>query len=61
MLLTEVRGAKDWNDLIKDGNSNPQASKVKANQLEVKSSDLFTLLYTSGAQPEIPKGVMLSH
>ena len=23
----EIEGAKDWNDLIKDGNSNPQASK----------------------------------
>ena len=56
----EIEGAKDWNDLIKDGNSNPQASKMKANQLEVKSSDLFTLIYTSGTTGN-PKGVMLSH
>ena len=56
----EVEGAKDWKEIIEDGNSNPQASKMKANQLEVKSSDLFTLIYTSGTTGN-PKGVMLSH
>lgn len=56
----EIEGAKDWHEIIKDGQANPQASKMKSNQLEVKSSDLFTLIYTSGTTGN-PKGVMLSH
>ena len=55
----EIEGAKDWNDLIKDGNSNPQASKMKANQL--RSNHLtFLHSYILPAQLEILKGYAFS-
>ena len=54
----EIEGAKDWNDLIKDGNSNPQASKMKANQLEVHL--IFLHSYMLPAQLEILKGYAFS-
>ena len=56
----DIEGVDSWKKLIELGSKNPLPSKVKANQIEVKEDDLFTLIYTSGTTGT-PKGVMLSH
>jgi long-chain acyl-CoA synthetase len=56
----DIEGVDSWTKLVELGKSAPLPSKVKANQIEVKEDDLFTLIYTSGTTGN-PKGVMLSH
>ena len=56
----EIDGVDSWTKLVERGEKAPLPSKVKANQIEVKEDDLFTLIYTSGTTGK-PKGVMLSH
>ena len=56
----EIDGVDSWTKLVERGENAPLPSKVKANQIEVKEDDLFTLIYTSGTTGK-PKGVMLSH
>ncbi|MCK5781364.1 MAG: long-chain fatty acid--CoA ligase [Flavobacteriales bacterium] len=56
----DVEGVESWKKLIEKGSKAPLPSKIKANQIEVKEDDLFTLIYTSGTTGQ-PKGVMLSH
>jgi long-chain acyl-CoA synthetase len=56
----DIEGIESWRDLVERGKSNPLPSKIKDNQIEVKSDDLFTLIYTSGTTGN-PKGVMLNH
>lgn len=56
----DIDGVDSWSKLVELGKSNPLPSKVKANQIEVKEDDLFTLIYTSGTTGN-PKGVKLSH
>ena len=56
----DVEGVDSWTKLVELGKNAPLPSKVKANQIEVKEDDLFTLIYTSGTTGN-PKGVMLSH
>ena len=56
----DIEGVDSWSKLVELGKSNPLPSKVKANQIEIKEDDLFTLIYTSGTTGN-PKGVMLSH
>ena len=56
----DIEGVDSWSKLVELGKSAPLPSKVKANQIEIKEDDLFTLIYTSGTTGN-PKGVMLSH
>ncbi len=56
----DIEGVDSWTKLVELGKNAPLPSKVKANQIEVKEGDLFTLIYTSGTTGN-PKGVMLSH
>ena len=56
----DIDGVDSWYNLVELGKKKPLPSKVKANQIEVKEDDLFTLIYTSGTTGN-PKGVMLSH
>jgi len=56
----DIEGVDSWTKLVELGAKNQLPSKVKANQIEVKEDDLFTLIYTSGTTGN-PKGVMLSH
>jgi long-chain acyl-CoA synthetase len=56
----EIKGVRNWLELIEKGVVNPKADKMKEIQSTINEEDLFTLIYTSGTTGN-PKGVMLNH
>lgn len=56
----EVKGEKNWKELLDLGADESNQDEVQKRMDAVKSSDLATLIYTSGTTGR-PKGVMLTH
>jgi len=58
-VFDEVKGAKNWKELMELGRSGDQ-EKLEQIKEKIDENDLATLIYTSGTTG-VPKGVMLSH
>lgn len=58
--FNKIAGAKNWLELVELGKSNPKTAELEVAKQPIKSTDLVTILYTSGTTGN-PKGVMLSH
>lgn len=56
----EVKGAKNWSDILELGADKSNQGEVDTLKAAVDTKDLATLIYTSGTTGR-PKGVMLSH
>jgi long-chain acyl-CoA synthetase len=56
----DVKGAKNWKEVLKMGENQERAEEVERLKSQVNASDLATLIYTSGTTG-LPKGVMLTH
>lgn len=56
----EIKGAKNWNEVLELGADESNQDEVLALMNKVSENDLATLIYTSGTTGR-PKGVMLSH
>lgn len=55
-----VSGAKNFQEFLELGKSNPAPQAIKTIRDSISPGDLATLIYTSGTTGD-PKGVMLSH
>jgi len=58
--FNNVSGAKNFQEFLELGKSNPAPQAIKTIRDSISPSDLATLIYTSGTTGD-PKGVMLSH
>jgi long-chain acyl-CoA synthetase len=58
--FNEIKGAKNWNEVLKLGEDQSNQNQVEELMSKVTEDDLATLIYTSGTTGK-PKGVMLSH
>lgn len=58
--FNEIKGCKNWDELLRLGKDSDNQSEVENRKQEVKPEDLATIIYTSGTTGK-PKGVMLSH
>ena len=58
--FNQIKGVKNWMDILESGILNPMNDKMQEIQASIKETDLFTLIYTSGTTGK-PKGVMLNH
>jgi long-chain acyl-CoA synthetase len=58
--FNKVDGAKHWSEITGLGKKHPDTAKLEVIRASIQSSDLATMLYTSGTTGT-PKGVMLSH
>ena len=56
----QVKGAANWQEIIKLGSENIQPEKLKAISDAIQPEDLVSIIYTSGTTGR-SKGVMLSH
>ena len=56
----EIKGAKNWNEVLELGSDDSNQDEVQKRMDAVKEDDLATLIYTSGTTGR-PKGVMLTH
>ncbi len=56
----DIKGCKNWQEVIELGKDNSNQDQVKKLMDKVKYNDLATIIYTSGTTG-VPKGVMLSH
>lgn len=56
----EVKGCKNWKDILEKGIPLDNQELVEKYKNEVDKNDLATIIYTSGTTG-VPKGVMLSH
>lgn len=58
--FNEVKGAKNWKEVLKKGEDESNQEEVEARKDAITENDQATLIYTSGTTGT-PKGVMLSH
>lgn len=60
--IEQVEGAKNWSEIVDLGREkyDKYIEKLEKIKSDTKTSDLFTLIYTSGTT-NYPKGVMLTH
>lgn len=58
--FNSIDNCKNWNELLKLGESNSNQDEVEARKNSINTVDLATIIYTSGTTGN-PKGVMLSH
>ena len=58
--FNEVKGAKNWKEVLKKGEDKSNQNEVEARKDAITEDDQATLIYTSGTTGT-PKGVMLSH
>lgn len=58
--LNEIKGCKNWQEVLDLGKDESNQSEVDAAKDAVSEEDLATIIYTSGTTGR-PKGVMLSH
>jgi len=58
--FNEVKGARNWSEILEMGKDESLQEEVEKRKAEVKPEQLATLIYTSGTTGR-PKGVMLSH
>jgi long-chain acyl-CoA synthetase len=56
----EIKGCKNWKELLVLGNDTSNQDVVEDRKNNVKPEELATIIYTSGTTGK-PKGVMLSH
>lgn len=56
----EIKGCKNWEEVMDLGKDESSQKKVEELMDKVKTHDLATIIYTSGTTG-VPKGVMLSH
>ena len=58
--IANVKGVKNWDEILKAGDSAQHKELLDKRKSETVPTDLATIIYTSGTTGR-PKGVMLSH